>query len=116
MAKWHNNFRDTVDEVSGAKKRVTIYTEKTKKLTGRTIQEEKCFILVQLVTWTRTRHSVERGCNSSHKQLWYTIPLSKSYISHPLYNELEQKKLNYVWYTSIITKNSTLGHLAVSRH
>ncbi|MCC4211288.1 bifunctional aminotransferase class I/II-fold pyridoxal phosphate-dependent enzyme/GNAT family N-acetyltransferase [Leeuwenhoekiella parthenopeia] len=41
------------------------------------------------------------------------FPLSKSYISHPLYEELEQQMAAIYNTPVIITKNSTLGHLAV---
>jgi len=41
------------------------------------------------------------------------FPLSKSYISNPLYEELESHLRNMYGYPIVITKNSTLGHLGV---
>ena len=41
------------------------------------------------------------------------FPLSKSYISHPLYASLEEKVGEMYRNPVIITKNSTLGHVAV---
>ena len=41
------------------------------------------------------------------------FPLSKSYISHPLYATLEEKVEEMYGQPIIITKNSTLGHIAV---
>lgn len=41
------------------------------------------------------------------------FPLSKSYISHPLYEQLEAKLTAMYGHPIIVTKNSTLGHLAV---
>lgn len=41
------------------------------------------------------------------------FPLSKSYISHPLYHELEELVSQMYKTPIIITKNSTLGHLGV---
>lgn len=41
------------------------------------------------------------------------FPLSKTYISHPLYSQLEQQVRKIYKQPIIITKNSTLGHLAV---
>lgn len=41
------------------------------------------------------------------------FPLSKSYISHPLYAKLEEKVKKMYGQPVIITKNSTLGHIAV---
>lgn len=41
------------------------------------------------------------------------FPLSKSYISNPLYEELEEKIRQMYQTPIIITKNSTLGHMGV---
>ncbi|TXD81531.1 aminotransferase class I/II-fold pyridoxal phosphate-dependent enzyme [Subsaximicrobium wynnwilliamsii] len=41
------------------------------------------------------------------------FPLSKSYISNPLYRELEEKVTQMYNNPVVITKNSTLGHLGV---
>ena len=41
------------------------------------------------------------------------FPLSKSYISNPLYEELEQAVGDMYQHPIVITKNSTLGHLGV---
>ena len=41
------------------------------------------------------------------------FPLSKTYISHPLYSLLEEKMKAIYNHSVIITKNSTLGHMAV---
>tara|TARA_R110001583_G_scaffold192614_1_gene359339 strand:+ start:52408 stop:54816 length:2409 start_codon:yes stop_codon:yes gene_type:complete len=47
-------------------------------------------------------------------QLYGTqFPLSKSYISHPLYRALEEAMAQMYQCETIITKNSTLGHLGV---
>lgn len=41
------------------------------------------------------------------------FPLSKSYVSHPLYAELESLMYDIYGSPVVITKNSTLGHLGV---
>lgn len=41
------------------------------------------------------------------------FPLSKTYISHPLYRILEDKVTKMYGHPIIITKNSTLGHMGV---
>lgn len=41
------------------------------------------------------------------------FPLSKTYISHPLYATLEEKLVAMYNQPIIVTKNSTLGHMAV---
>lgn len=92
----HNNFIDTVDEVlSGAKKEgvLHLYAE-DKKLTGRTIQikGKEMFHFgttgyLGLEQDIRLKEAAIAAINDFGTQ----FPLSKSYISHPLYNELEQK-------------------------
>lgn len=114
----HNNFIDTVDEVlSGAKKEgvLHLYAE-DKKLTGRTIQikGKEMFHFgttgyLGLEQDIRLKEAAIAAINNYGTQ----FPLSKSYISHPLYSELEQKIELMYGIPPIITKNSTLGHLAV---
>ncbi len=114
----HNNFIDTVDEVlSGAKKEglLHLYAE-DKKLTGRTIQVKGKEMFhfgttgyLGLEQDIRLKEAAIAAINNYGTQ----FPLSKSYISHPLYSELEQKIELMYGIPPIITKNSTLGHLAV---
>jgi 7-keto-8-aminopelargonate synthetase-like enzyme/predicted N-acyltransferase len=114
----HNNFIDTVDEVlSGAKKEgvLHLYAE-DKKLTGRKIQikGKEMFHFgttgyLGLEQDIRLKEAAIAAINNYGTQ----FPLSKSYISHPLYSELEQKIELMYGIPPIITKNSTLGHLAV---
>ncbi|MBC5864318.1 aminotransferase class I/II-fold pyridoxal phosphate-dependent enzyme [Flavobacterium turcicum] len=114
----HNNFIDTVDEVlSGAKKEgvLHLYAE-DKILTGRTIKikGKEMFHFgttgyLGLEQDIRLKQAAIAAINNYGTQ----FPLSKSYISHPLYSELEQKIELMYGIPPIITKNSTLGHLAV---
>ncbi|WP_367757338.1 aminotransferase class I/II-fold pyridoxal phosphate-dependent enzyme [Flavobacterium sp. WC2430] len=114
----HNNFIDTVNEVlSGAKKEgvLHLYAE-NKILTGRTIQikDKKMFHFgttgyLGLEQDNRLKEAAIQAIRNYGTQ----FPLSKSYISHPLYYELESKIEQMYGITPIITKNSTLGHLAV---
>ena len=114
----HNNFIDTVDEVlSRAKKEgvLHLYAE-DRMLTGRTIQikGKEMFHFgttgyLGLEQDIRLKEAAIAAINNYGTQ----FPLSKSYISHPLYNELEQKIELMYGIPPIITKNSTLGHLAV---
>jgi hypothetical protein len=72
MAKKLKYFHEQVDEVlSGQKKEKVTYIQKTKKLTGGTIKikERNVSFWYNWLLGLRTRHSVERGCNSSHKQV-----------------------------------------------
>lgn len=114
----HNNFIDTVDDVlSGAKKEgvLHLYAE-DQSLTGRTIQikGKKMFHFgttgyLGLEQDVRLKQAAIEAIDNYGTQ----FPLSKSYISHPLYAELEEKIEKMYGIPPIITKNSTLGHLAV---
>ena len=114
----HNNFVDTVDEViSGAKKEgvLHLYSE-DQVLNGRTIQikGKKMFHFgttgyLGLEQDIRLKEAAIEAIQKYGTQ----FPLSKTYISNPLYNELESKIEAMYGIPPIITKNSTLGHLAV---
>jgi 7-keto-8-aminopelargonate synthetase-like enzyme/predicted N-acyltransferase len=114
----HNNFIDTVDEViSGAKKEgvLHLYAE-DKNLNGRTLQikGQKMFHFgttgyLGLEQDIRLKEAAIAAIQNYGTQ----FPLSKTYISNPLYNELESKIEAMYGIPPIITKNSTLGHLAV---
>lgn len=92
----HNNFIDTVDEVlSGAKKEgvLHLYAE-DQILNGRTLQIKgrKMFHFgttgyLGLEQDIRLKEAAIAAIHNYGTQ----FPLSKSYISHPLYSELEQK-------------------------
>lgn len=114
----HNNFIDTVDEVlSGAKKEgvLHLYAE-DKVLTGRTIQikgKEMFHFGTTGYLGLEQDFRLKEAAIAAIQNYGTQFPLSKSYISHPLYNELEQKIGLMYGIPPIITKNSTLGHLAV---
>lgn len=114
----HNNFIDTVDEViAGAKKEgvLHLYAE-DQILNGRTLQikGQKMFHFgttgyLGLEQDIRLKDAAIAAIQNYGTQ----FPLSKTYISNPLYNELESKIETMYGIPPIITKNSTLGHLAV---
>ena len=114
----HNNFIDTVDEVfAGAKKEgvLHLYAE-DEYLNGRTIQikgkEMFHFGTTGYLGLEQDSRLKERAIEAIQKY-GTQFPLSKSYISNPLYAELEAKIEKMYGIPPIITKNSTLGHLAV---
>lgn len=114
----HNNFIDTVDEVlSEAKKEgvLHLYAE-DKVLTGRTIQvkgkEMFHFGTTGYLGLEQDIRLKEAAIAAIHNY-GTQFPLSKSYISHPLYSELERKGEKMYGIPPIIAKNSTLGHLAI---
>ncbi|MBW4360547.1 bifunctional aminotransferase class I/II-fold pyridoxal phosphate-dependent enzyme/GNAT family N-acetyltransferase [Flavobacterium taihuense] len=114
----HNNFIDTVDEVlSGAKEEgiLHLYAE-DHFLTGRTIQikgKEMFHFGTTGYLGLEQDFRLKEAAIAAIQNYGTQFPLSKSYISHPLYNELEQKIGLMYGIPPIITKNSTLGHLAV---
>ncbi|WP_310555178.1 aminotransferase class I/II-fold pyridoxal phosphate-dependent enzyme [Flavobacterium sp.] len=114
----HNNFIDTVDEVlSGAKKEgiLHLYAE-DKILTGRTIQikgKEMFHFGTTGYLGLEQDDRIKEAAIQAIRDYGTQFPLSKSYISHPLYSELESKIEQMYGIPPIITKNSTLGHLAV---
>jgi 7-keto-8-aminopelargonate synthetase-like enzyme len=114
----HNNFIDTVDEVlSGAKKEgvLHLYAE-DKVLTGRTIQikgKEMFHFGTTGYLGLEQDNRLKEAAIQAIRDYGTQFPLSKSYISHPLYYELESKIEQMYGIPPIITKNSTLGHLAI---
>ena len=114
----HNNFIDTVDEVfSEAKKEgiLHLYAE-DKVLTGRTIQikgKEMLHFGTTGYLGLEQDDRLKEAAIQAIRNYGTQFPLSKSYISHPLYSELESKIEQMYGIPPIITKNSTLGHLAI---
>ncbi len=114
----HNNFIDTVDDVfQSAKKEGALHLyAQDKKLTGKTLRIDGRDLLhfgttgyLGLEQDRRLKAAAIKAIEAYGTQ----FPLSKSYISHPLYAELEHKLKQMYGIEPIITKNSTLGHLGV---
>lgn len=114
----HNNFMDTVDEViSDAKKMgvVHLYTE-DEELTGRRVKIKGKDLFHFGTTGYLGLEQDVRLKAAAVEAIWKygtQFPLSKTYISHPLYKSLEEKLEQMYGNPVIITKNSTLGHLGV---
>jgi 7-keto-8-aminopelargonate synthetase-like enzyme len=114
----HNNFIDTVDKViSGAKNDgiLHLYAE-NKALTGRTIQikgKEMFHFGTTGYLGLEQDSRLKDAAIQAIRDYGTQFPLSKTYISHPLYYELETLIEKMYGIPPIITKNSTLGHLAI---
>lgn len=114
----HNNFLDTVNEVfTDAKQKgiMHLYAEGD-DFSGRTIgvNNRKLFHFgttgyLGLEQDERLKASAIEAISKYGTQ----FPLSKSYISNPLYRALEQHITEMYQAPIIITKNSTLGHMGV---
>ncbi len=114
----HNNFIDTVDGVFSAAKEggvLHLYAEGA-TLKGRTITVAGREMLhfgttgyLGLEQDSRLKNAAIDAIQNYGTQ----FPLSKSYISHPLYAALESKIGQMYGIPPVILKNSTLGHLGV---
>jgi len=114
----HNNFIDTVDEVFSAARDqgvLHLYSEDD-SLNGRTIQikgREMFHFGTTGYLGLEQDSRLKRAAVSAILKYGTQFPLSKSYISHPLYYELESRVKAMYGHPVIITKNSTLGHMGV---
>lgn len=113
-----NNFLDTVDEVfTSAKKAGVLHLHSDgSEFSGRTIQingrSHYHFGTTGYLGLEQDRRLKDAAIDAIER-FGTQFPLSKSYISHPLYSTLEEKVEEMYGNPIIITKNSTLGHLAV---
>jgi 7-keto-8-aminopelargonate synthetase-like enzyme/predicted N-acyltransferase len=114
----HNNFLNTVHEVfTDAKQEgiMHLYAE-GETFTGRTIGVKNR----QLYHFGTTGYlgleqdsRLKAAAIDAITKYGTQFPLSKSYISNPLYKQLEDKLTTMYQNPIIITKNSTLGHMGV---
>ncbi|MFC6861268.1 aminotransferase class I/II-fold pyridoxal phosphate-dependent enzyme [Zunongwangia atlantica] len=114
----HNNFLDTVDTYfsQAKKKRILHLHAEDTSFSGR-------FITINTLEFYHFGTTGYLGLEQDQRlkdaaidaiQRYGTqFPLSKTYISHPLYASLENELEQLFNAPVIITKNSTLGHLGV---
>lgn len=114
----HNNFLDTVDAVfTNAKEEGVLHLQAE----GSTFSGRKIGVKgKELYHFGTTGYlgleqddRLKQAAMDAIQKYGTQFPLSKSYISHPLYAELEHKVFQMYQHSVIITKNSTLGHMAV---
>lgn len=114
----HNNFIDTVDTVfSNAKEKgiLHLYAE-GEYLNGRSIKingNEMLHFGTTGYLGLEQDKRLKDAAISAITNYGTQFPLSKTYLSHPLYAELESKIEQMYSIPPIITKNSTLGHMAI---
>ncbi|ESU28755.1 2-amino-3-ketobutyrate coenzyme A ligase [Flavobacterium limnosediminis JC2902] len=114
----HNNFFDTINEsIAEAKKEgvLHLYSE-DEHLTGNTIKingKELFHFGTTGYLGLEQDERIKEAAISAICKYGTQFPLSKTYLSNPLYNELESKIELMYNIPPIITKNSTLGHLGV---
>lgn len=114
----HHNFLNTVHEVfTDAKQAGVLHLYAGgRSFSGRIIEVEGCELYhfgttgyLGLEQDTRLKTAAMDAIEKYGTQ----FPLSKSYISNPLYKELEHYTKEMYGHPIVITKNSTLGHLGV---
>lgn len=114
----HNNFLDTVDTViTDAKSAGIVHLRaEDSRLSGRyiTINGIQCyhFGTTGYLGLEQDRR-IKTAAIQAILKYGTQFPLSKTYIAHPLYAQLEEQLELLFDNPVIITKNSTLGHLAV---
>ena len=114
----HNNFLDTVSDIFANAKQngvLHLYTE-GRSLSGRKIQIKGKELLHFGTTGYLGLEQDPRLKEAASQAIWdfgTQFPLSKSHISHPLYQELEENLEKMYGHSTIVTKNSTLGHISV---
>lgn len=113
-----NNFLDTVDEVfTSAKKAGVLHLHSDGDVfSGRTIRingKQHFHFGTTGYLGLEQEPRLKDAAIDAIRRYGTQFPLSKSYISHPLYAKLEEKVGEMYEQPVIITKNSTLGHLAV---
>lgn len=114
----HHNFLNTVHEVfTDAKKAgvLHLYAEGT-SFSGRTIEVEGRALFHFGTTGylgLEQDSRLKRAAMAAIEKYGTQFPLSKSYISNPLYRKLEESITKLYGHPIVITKNSTLGHIGV---
>ncbi|WP_036379026.1 aminotransferase class I/II-fold pyridoxal phosphate-dependent enzyme [Muricauda sp. MAR_2010_75] len=114
----HHNFLNTVHEVFTDAKQAGVlhlyaggksFSGRTIEVGGRELYHFGTTGYLGLEQDSRLKKAAKEAIDSYGTQ----FPLSKSYISNPLYEELENSISEMYGYPIVITKNSTLGHLGV---
>ena len=113
-----NNFLDTVDEVftDATKQGVLHLYADGETFTGRKISIQKKSLFHFGTTGYLGLEQDERLKKAAAEAIYRygtQFPLSKTYISHPLYRSLEENVTQMYGHPIIITKNSSLGHIGV---
>ncbi|WP_066223755.1 aminotransferase class I/II-fold pyridoxal phosphate-dependent enzyme [Formosa haliotis] len=113
-----NNFLDIVDEVfTDATKHGVIHLYADgESLSGRTIGiDGKSLFHFGTTGYLGLEQDerLKRAAVEAILRYGTQFPLSKTYVSHPLYQSLEEKISEMYSNPVIITKNSTLGHIGV---
>lgn len=113
----HNHFLDTVDQVFTYAKQLNILHLKAAgdRFTGRTIQvgtKELFHFGTTGYLGLEQDPRLKEAAKNAIDRYGTQFPLSKSYIAHPLYDQLENLLAQMYGRPVIVTKNATLAHMA----
>ncbi|MDT0294893.1 aminotransferase class I/II-fold pyridoxal phosphate-dependent enzyme [Mesonia ostreae] len=113
----HNHFLDTVDQVFNYAKELKILhlEAQGEKFNGRSIRIEGKDVFHFGTTGYLGLEQDERlkeGAKKAIDNFGTQFPLSKSYIAHPLYKNLEKMLYRIYGQPVVIAKNATLAHMA----
>ncbi|MBJ7881617.1 aminotransferase class I/II-fold pyridoxal phosphate-dependent enzyme [Gelidibacter salicanalis] len=114
----HNNFLDTVNDVftDAIDEGVLHLYAEGESFSGRTIGVNNRDLFHFGTTGylgLEQDSRLKEAAISAIQRYGTQFPLSKSYISNPLYRQLEEKVTEMYQNPVVITKNSTLGHMGV---
>lgn len=119
MAKTrHNHLLDTIDDIisSAARKGIVHLYSEGESLSGSTLkinnQELKHFGTCGYLGLEQDPR-LKQGVIDAVNRYGTQFPMSKTYVSSPLYHELEGLIETMYGHPVILTKNSTLGHITV---
>lgn len=114
----HNNFIDTVSEISqNAKDKgiMQLYTE-DEAFDGRHVMikgKKLCHFGTTGYLGLEQDFRLKQAASDAIWKYGTQFPLSKTYVSFVIYKELEEKLEQMYGVPVVVTKNSTLGHLGV---
>lgn len=114
----HNNPLDTIDEIiqDATNHGILHLNADDSEFQGRFISIDSSRLFhFGTTSYLGLGHDlrIKEAAIEAIKRYGTQFPLSKTYISHPLYAQLESQVQKIYRKPIIITKNSTLGHLAV---
>ncbi|MGY5848621.1 aminotransferase class I/II-fold pyridoxal phosphate-dependent enzyme [Salegentibacter sp. HM20] len=114
----HNNPLDTIDEIiqDATNNGILHLNADDREFQGRFISiDSNRLFHFGTTSYLGLGHDlrIKEAAIDAIKRYGTQFPLSKTYISHPLYAQLEAQVQRIYRKPIIITKNSTLGHLAV---
>ncbi len=114
----HNNFIDTLVDLSSHARRQGVIQLQAEddRFSGRSIRisgEDLFYFSTTGYLGLELNPKIKQAAVEAIYDYGTQFPLSKTYVSHPLYRILEERLFEMYRYEVLVTKNSTLGHIGV---